>query len=239
MVFTVNQKIRWFRLLFKGYFSRFESDTAKNILERVNVMHPTILDVGANIGLFSKAFANSRFKPKLILSFEPSTYVFSILKRVTKKYPTVRCFQLALSNKKGTTTLNMAVKPSGSIRVGLSHIGKTLNGEYLQEEVKTEALDIVLELNQITNVDLVKIDVEGAEGLVLEGAKNLLTNVRPIWFVEISDMGDRFQKNGKDVFNIFVDYNYVPHIYTPKGEIREQRELVCGSNYLFIPSEKT
>ena len=238
MAFSLTQKIRWFRLLIKGHFSHFESDTAKNILEKVNVMHPIILDVGANIGLFSKAFANSRFKPKIIFSFEPSSYVFSILKRVTKRYPTVKCIQVAISNKQGTTTLNMPVKPSGSIRVGLSHIGKTIDGVYLKEEIKTETLDDFLQFNQLKSVDLVKIDVEGAEYLVLEGAQNLLTEIRPIWFVEITDMGDRFQKNGKDVFNTFVNHNYLPYVYNSKAEFREQEEFVCGYNYLFIPNEK-
>ena len=56
-------------------------------------------------------------------------------------------FQLALSNKKGTTTLNMAVKPLVQLSGAVSR-WKTLNGEYLQEEVKTEALDIVLELSR-------------------------------------------------------------------------------------------
>ena len=87
-------------------------------------------------------------------------------------------------------------------------------------------------------MDLVKIDVEGAEYLVLEGAQNLLTEIRPIWFVEVTDMGDRFQKNGKDVFNTFVNHNYLPYVYNSKAEFKEQEEFVCGYNYLFIPNEK-
>ena len=57
--FNLSQKIRWVRLLIKGFFSSFEKDTANAILQMSDAKNPVILDIGANIGLFTKAFARS------------------------------------------------------------------------------------------------------------------------------------------------------------------------------------
>ena len=78
--FNLSQKIRWVRLLIKGFFSSFEKDTANAILQMSDAKNPVILDIGANIGLFTKAFARSSRMPKRIISVEPSTYVYAILR---------------------------------------------------------------------------------------------------------------------------------------------------------------
>ena len=239
MELTFGQKIRKYRLLVKGLFSSFERETAIAILDKANIQNPVILDIGANIGLFTKAFANSIYKPKLILSFEPSPYIFGILTRVTGKFNNVQCFKIALSNCKGTATLKMPVKNSGSIRVGLSHIGASSEKtNYISTKIKTERLDDFLSNKFNFEVDIVKMDVEGAEGLVIQGAPKLLKQVRPFWFVEISDNPNRFETNGPEVFKCFLDNRYIPYLYDQKNKWVEQYELVIGNNYLFVPSEK-
>ena len=79
MKLTFGQKIRRVRLFFKAIFSSYERDMALAILQKAKIKNPVIIDIGANIGLFSKAFANSNYEPKLILAFEPSPYIFDIL----------------------------------------------------------------------------------------------------------------------------------------------------------------
>ena len=236
--FNLSQKIRWVRLLMKGFFSSFEKDTANAILQMSDAKNPVILDIGANIGLFTKAFARSSCKPKRIISVEPSTYVYEILKRVAHKLPNVNCFQVAISDTNGFVNLNMPVKPSGSIRVGLSHIGKSEQKEQLTEKVKTNTLDNFIDEHVKEKIDIVKIDVEGAEGLVLSGASKLLQVDRPIWFVEISDFGNRFNGRAEDIFNDFLALDYEPFIYTLDGRFEKKTKLETGNNYLFIPEEK-
>ena len=129
-----------------------------------------------------KAFNKSPHKPKLIFAFEPSSYVYSILKLTVSRFKNVQCFKLAFDSKNGTTTLNMPIKKSGSIRVGLSHIGKVSEGDYLKEVVDTKILDDFAERMRCDTIDLIKIDVEGAEFEILKGASRILTEVRPFWF---------------------------------------------------------
>ena len=80
--------------------------------------------------------------------------------------------------------------------------------------------------------------MEGAEGLVLGGARKLLRDDRPIWFVEISDFGNRFNGRAEDIFDDFLALNYKPFIYTHDGVFEEKTMLDTGNNYLFIPEEK-
>ena len=95
----------------------------------------------------------------------------------------------------------MPVKPSGSIRVGLSHIGKS-DRRATDRKVKTNTLDSFIDEHVKEKIDIIKIDVEGAEGLVLSGARKLLQDDRPIWFVEISDFGNRFNGRAEDILKI-------------------------------------
>lgn len=239
MKLTFGQKIRRVRLFFKAIFSSYESDMALAILQKAKIKNPVIIDIGANIGLFSKAFANSNYEPKLILAFEPSPYIFNILTIALKKFKNVQCFQIALADRKGSTMLNMPVKNTGAIRVGLSHIGNIKKSEnFISTKVKTERIDDFLCENFNFDVHIIKMDVEGAEGLVIEGASRLLKQVRPFWFVEISNTPGRFEKNGPDIFQIFLENGYVPHLHCGADQWAPQNEVTVGKDYLFIPKEK-
>ena len=67
--------------------------------------------------------------------------------------------------------------------------------------------------------------MEGAEGLVLSGARKLLQDDRPIWFVEISDFGNRFNGRAEDIFEDFLALNYEPFIYTLDGRFEKKTML--------------
>ena len=68
--------------------------------------------------------------------------------------------------------LNMPIKNTGAIRVGLSHIGNIKKSEnFISTKVKTERIDDFLYENFNFDVHIIKMDVEGAEGLVIEGSR--------------------------------------------------------------------
>ena len=52
---------------------------AAAIIKKTSEENPIILDIGANVGLFTKAFMKAPKTPKFIIAIEPSFYVFSIL----------------------------------------------------------------------------------------------------------------------------------------------------------------
>lgn len=232
------QKIRWLRLLAHSRSSRLNENVALSLLDRIAEPSPVIFDIGANIGLFIKAFNKSPYKPKTILAFEPSSYVYSILKVTVARFKNVVCHKLAFDKKDGQTTLKMPLKKSGSIRVGLSHIGAVSEGDYLEEVVATKTLDNFVTENAYETIDLIKIDVEGAEGTILEGAAHVLSTVRPHWFVEVSEVAGRFSTNKEDTFATFLAHDYVPFYFDETNSWCRTDKLIDVSDFLFVPREK-
>jgi len=158
---------------------------AAAIMAKSDTAEPVIIDIGANVGLFTTAFMAAAKPPKLVLAIEPSNYVFTILKIVTAKLNRVRCRKLALSHESGEVQLKTPVKKTGSLRVGLSHIGDGDEMTAFVETVQAKRLDDLLTAESIPHVDIVKIDVEGAEQHVINGAPNLINKTKPIWFIEL------------------------------------------------------
>ena len=237
LTYNLAQKIRWFRLLAHSRSSKLNEEVALNILDKLPTKSPVIFDIGANIGLFIKAFNKSPHKPKLIFAFEPSSYVYSILKLTASRFKNVQCFKLALDSTNGTTTLNMPLKKSGAIRVGLSHIGEVSEGDYLQESVETKLLDDFAEEMKCDAIDLIKIDVEGAEFEILKGANRILTEFRPFWFVEVSESKGRFNNSGNDTFKKFMDANYAAFYFNEQGEWIAIQDYDGANDFLFVPRE--
>lgn len=142
----------------------------------------TFIDIGANSGFFT-LLASSRVGPVgRVLSFEP---VPSMRKRLAENISlnsmgNVFVHEVALSNAEGV--LPLFEGPKG--HKGISSL-RPIENSAATIEVKTLPLDSFRDT--LSAVKLVKIDVEGAEGLVLEGMVNILKKHQPYVIVEITD----------------------------------------------------
>lgn len=244
--FSLSQKIRWLALCAKSTQlkkSIISNDRTINLPKLVDAIlkntvtnAPVIIDIGANVGLFTKAFAAAYKRPKKILAIEPSIYVFSILKIVTNQIPFVCAFRLALSHKEGVVQLKTPLKPSGSLRVGLSHIGTRNDDSQRLEPVEARRLDELLAEKNLEQIDVVKMDVEGAEEQILQGAQTLLKETKPIWFVELAqDRASNFDSSAQRIFRSFKDAGYQAFLLTESYDWVEIHELNNSYDYLFVP----
>lgn len=234
--FTLQQKIRWVALLFKTWRNHRMSKLAAAITTKASKENPVIVDIGANVGLFTKAFMKAPKTPKKIIAIEPSLYVFSILLKITANMPLVYCRKVALSHETATVDLKTPLKKSGSLRVGLSHIGNVDDQKVFRETVVAKRLDDVLNDENIHQVDIVKLDVEGAEEQVIAGAPNLFYNVRPIWFVElVQGRTDNFSGSAEKIFLDFIAAGYKAFVLNPNYEWDQVNKLNEHTDYLFVP----
>jgi FkbM family methyltransferase len=161
------------------------------IRRRISKMKGEIfVDIGANIGVYSILLA-SRFKK--VLAVEPNpTAVSELEKRLAAKNITnVIVVQCAISDMDGETmlylddTLGRCSGSADTIESAFEYrppSSPNLNVSFKSEAsilVKTCKLDTLLKAYP-TNIDLVKIDVEGAEFRVLTGAKKCLDRIEKL-----------------------------------------------------------
>ena len=234
--YSFGQKVRWLGLLAKTKRSQRMTQLVGAILSKSSAPQPVILDIGANVGLFTKAFVTGPKPAQLVLAIEPSNYVFSILQSVTENMAMVRCRKLALSHEAAEVQLRTPVKASGSLRVGLSHIGAGDDLAAFVETVQAKRLDDVLADENISHVDIVKIDVEGAEQHVINGAPNLLTKTRPIWFIElVQGRADNLTGSATSIFQQFIDSGYQAYILNDDFGWDSVTSMSDATDYLFVP----
>lgn len=142
----------------------------------------TVFDVGANVGeltlLFSRFVSNGK-----VHAFEASRAAFARLETVCRaaNRKNVILNHLALSDKKGSIKLNIYDDNFSSFNSQaarpLKDYGIDIEPVEL-EEVSAVTIDDYCEINKIERIDLLKIDVEGAELQVIKGARKMLQSRR-------------------------------------------------------------
>jgi len=135
----------------------------------------TVVDVGANHGWFSLLAASEMGDRGRVIAIEPCPENCYWLKRSIEAngFRSIELRQHAISSHNGTAILRLATTSGGhSLR---PTTWQRSGGEI---RVVTSTLDDLLQELCVSHVDILKIDVEGAELLVLEGARRFLSDVR-------------------------------------------------------------
>ncbi|CAN5130227.1 hypothetical protein BH20ACT9_BH20ACT9_03520 [soil metagenome] len=153
-----------------------------------------IFDIGAYTGVYSLAAARANQEAE-VYCFEPVKRVFGRLVDnlvVNRLGTTVKPFDVALSNLDGRATMNL-FRTHRTLLSGSSLLPKSGKPIVASEDVDALRLDTFVERHGVPGVDLVKIDVEQAEQLVIEGMDDTLRRYRPTVLVEVSS-ADRLRE---------------------------------------------
>ena len=141
----------------------------------------TIIDVGGFVG--DSALVLSELMPNVIYSFEPIQRNFqNMLKTISlNKLENVIPVNFGLGNQ--TTLVDMYVSTGG----GGSSFEKRQGMTYIEnnDTVKITTLDEYVNREKICDIAMIKVDIEGAEPLFLEGAKQTICNQKPILLISI------------------------------------------------------
>lgn len=151
-------------------------------LERILSPRKVFLDVGANFGVYTLVASKLVGEAGRVLAFEPTAQSFATLRQnIELNHSSNVCaFRVALAETRGKAWLYHGWDPVGN------SLGKDPLYGNEGEEVQVETLDQLLEENGVDGVDAIKIDVEGAEELVLRGAIKCLTTQHPVVIFEFN-----------------------------------------------------
>jgi FkbM family methyltransferase len=192
----------------------------------------TVLDVGANVGKWS-LLAVDRFPQARILALEIVPPTAAVLRERTAGQERIRAFNLGLADHTGTLTIRY--NPAVSAHSTVTDFPYSWEGEKLECSVMRG--DEFLAREGVDHVDFLKIDVEGAEHMVLKGLEALLRRggARFVQF-EYGRMNILTRFLLKDFYELFASHGYVVgKIFPDYVEIRAYNlvdEDFLGANYL-------
>jgi len=134
----------------------------------------TIFDVGANIGQTSKLF-RSKLPEAIVYAFEPSASAFDNLKSSMSNDFNVNVFPIALGERDGSVELyENSCDVTNSLLPNAERMFQFAPSEMCMPEKKSTAelmrLDSFCEKESIKKIDLLKVDAQGYERYILEGA---------------------------------------------------------------------
>lgn len=141
-----------------------------------------VFDVGANIGCTSLLFARVADR---VVAFEPSPTTFVFLRKNVDRagLRNVDLRNYALGSTQGASRLTFA--PSNRSGGFVSDRIKA-SGGHVEEVIRVNTLDAAAQEANVGHVDFVKIDVEGFEKSVLEGARQILARDQPLVVLELN-----------------------------------------------------
>lgn len=186
---------------------------------------PMIFDVGANVGDFAQQ-ALAMFREARVWCFEPSPDTFTRLERHLAHEPRATLVEAAVGEHPGSAVL-----------YGEDVLASLVSREGTGIPVNVVRLDDYVREHTITQVDYLKLDVEGAELSALRGASNLIASSR-VRFVQfefgaLSALSRTFLRDFYDLLDGYEFFRLTTNGAVPLGPYRPELEVFASeTNYL-------
>jgi FkbM family methyltransferase len=163
------------------YHERYEAALVQRLLGEDGVFW----DIGANVGYFTLMAATALANRGQIIAFEPGKNAYE---RLTENislnlYRNIKTFPVAVTDREGEAVLHL----TGDIADSSASLYPAGQAQAGQEVCRTVALDHFLREENLSPPNLIKLDVEGAELAVLQGARKLIAQAAPLLLMEMEE----------------------------------------------------
>ena len=171
----------------------------------IQIKPNVIIDCGANVGLTSLYFKN-KFPDSKIIAIEPEIKNFEMMSHNLVKYENVNIYNNGIWSKKAFLEI---------VDVGKSNWGFTVKEVETKTANSISALSIkdLMEINNISEIDILKIDIEGSEKILFEKDYEYWLSKTNILIIELHDR--LITDCSKTFFKAIVNYNFT---FLNKGE---------------------
>ena len=190
----------------------------------------TILDIGGNNGSFAIDFAHLVGDNGMVHSFEPQRIIYYQLcaNVFLNGLDNVYCHNVAIGDSNGHVYIDSPdYHNKGNVNFGDVRIGKS--GDRIEQKV--------LDSYEFNDVVFIKIDVQGYESFVIDGAEKIIAKYRPYLFIEFEDHLLREQGTSEDELKAKIEA--LDYVVLPFQEgIPYQTESGKCLDYVAIPTEK-
>jgi FkbM family methyltransferase len=195
-----------------------------------------VLDIGANIGVYTVSLAKWIGDTGKVLAFEPVPPTFDILSSNVRQLglKNVELFRIAASDTEQSVTMEVPRYPQGGHNYYESRITAAASMEtgVRSFTVRAIPIDLVLQGRDL-RVDLIKMDVEGHELPALRGAARLLERERPALLVEVSGDPDRSGSPASELMAMLHSLGYSAWWFDGT-QLRPRRAADRRSNIFFL-----
>lgn len=208
--FTVSARENKFRIYHYGY--QIENEIFWNGLDgwerqslrlwiKLSEISDVIIDIGANTGICA-LIAKSVNPASKVFAYEPVLRVFDkLVRNIRKNKFDINAEEIAISNYEGEAT----IYDQPTEHVYSVTVNENLALGSIPTIIKTKRLSGIIRENDLTKIDLIKIDVETHEAEVLEGMGEYLGAFKPILLIEI--LTDKVAKRVGEILGS-LDYKY-------------------------------
>lgn len=196
-------------------------------------------DIGANIGWHSLTLA-ARFRDAIFFCFEPipKTYEYLQDNIALNAFDNIRTYNIALSNSNSPHDYYFYEACSGNA----SAVNLTAREDVRKVECpQTRLDDLVQESGPCCPPDFIKCDVEGAELLVFQGARETIARYKPVVMAEIlRKWSAHYHYNPNEIFHLFAVLGY--RAFTTDGyflrKFSKMTEESDETNFFFLHAER-
>lgn len=195
----------------------------------------SVVDIGANIGLYTKRMSELVGIDGHVFGIEPIPLTFDILSFNIRKLglTNVELIDCAISDTNGTVTFEVPLYQSGGENFYRAKVVEKRNDNSLRQ-VKTESRTIDSLFHESRyKICFIKCDVEGHELECIKGATMIIKEAMPAWLIEISGDPDEAHSKASEVFNILAEAGYTAYWFDGK-RLLQRRRYDNSINYFFF-----
>lgn len=205
---------------------RWENETTQLFTQLIN-QNDTVIDIGANIGYYSTLFSKLVGPKGKVIAFEPTNYYYKLL----NENISVNVLNNIEVVKKGLSNI------SQELEIYIDESSATLHQPFdfyikEKEKISLTTLDNYIVSLNLDKIDLIKIDVDGHDQFVLDGAMKTIRRYKPLIIIEISHI--HYLEAGVTAWDFYEKlkaWGFFIYYEIDRKEILSRNEFLakCGS----------
>jgi FkbM family methyltransferase len=215
--------------------SSLEKEPELRIVRHLVKPGDSVIDIGANVGVYTKIFSELVGPNGRVYSIEPFPPTFEILCYNIKKLllDNVEPLNVAVSDSEAIVTMAMPYDSSGAEMHYRAYIVKDQADE-AKEQTSVQAITIDSRfISTAETISFIKCDVEGHEPACIKGAIKFLAQSQTAWLIEVSGEPDDTASTAHNVFQILQGQSYSVWWYDG-SKLRKRHPGDKSTNYFFL-----